>query len=82
MYVEREQLEELVRLCKEHLADQAWSQTMRPEDDALRPVSGFFFGAYEKDEWYFEQLKRTVEQINEVLEKVPTSVDLYYQASW
>jgi hypothetical protein len=82
MYVEREQLEELARLCKEHLADQARSQALRPEEDALRPVSGFFFGPEEKDEWYFEQLKRTVEQINEVLKKVPTSVDLYYQASW
>ena len=72
-YVSREQLQELVELCQEALDN--------PDAEILEPMSGFFFGSYEKDEWYYEDLKNTIEGIERALE-LPKSFEFYYQASW
>jgi len=45
----------------------------------LMPTGGFFFGSTEIDEWYFEDLKDTVEMLKDIKEK---EGDYYYQASW
>jgi hypothetical protein len=72
-YVPREKLQELVELCQEALDN--------PDAEVLEPTAGFFFGSYEKDEWYYEDLKNTIEGIERALE-LPTSFEFYYQASW
>ena len=72
-YVSREQLQELVELCQEALDN--------PDAEILEPTAGFFFGSYEKDEWYYEDLKNTIEGIERALE-LPESFEFYYQASW
>jgi hypothetical protein len=72
-YVSREQLEELVGLCHEALD--------KPDHEVLEPTAGFFFGSYEKDEWYYQDLKNTIEGIERALE-LPKSFEFYYQASW
>lgn len=60
-YVSREQLQELVDLCKKVLANPYLV-------GLLPPASGFFFGSTEIDEWYWDGLKSTVEQLTAVLE--------------
>jgi hypothetical protein len=72
-YVPREKLQELVELCQEALDN--------PDAEVLEPTAGFFFGSYEKDEWYYQDLKNTIEGIERALE-LPTSFEFYYQASW
>lgn len=72
-YVSREQLQELVELCHEALD--------KPDHEVLEPTAGFFFGSYEKDEWYFQDLKDTIEGIEKALE-LPQSFEFYYQSSW
>jgi hypothetical protein len=72
-YVSREQLKELVELCHEALD--------KPDHEVLEPTAGFFFGSYEKDEWYYQDLKATIEGIEKALE-LPESFQFYYQASW
>ena len=72
-YVSREQLQELVDLCHEALE--------KPDHEVLEPTAGFFFGSYEKDEWYYQDLKNTIEGIERALE-LPESFDFYYRASW
>ena len=37
------------------------------ENDPIPPMSGFFFGSTDKDEWYYDYLAETVEQINSIL---------------
>ena len=49
--------------------------------DVLEPTQGFFFGSYEKDEWYYQDLKNTIEGITRALQ-LPDSFEFYYQASW
>lgn len=74
--VDREQLEELRDLCADILA--------RPDaerDEDLDPMEGFFFGSYEKDEWYYQDLKNTVEGLNRAL-SLPDEFSFHYQASW
>lgn len=72
-YVSRENLQELVDLCREALT--------KPEHEVLEPTAGFFFGSYEKDEYYYQDLKDTIEGITEAL-TLPESFEFYYQASW
>ena len=46
----------------------------------LEPTSGFFFGSTEFDEFYVDDLKKTVEMIEPLLED--KSSDYYYTSSW
>jgi hypothetical protein len=74
--VSREQLQELLDICKLIELD-------NESAPALLPVqTGFFFGSYEYDEWYFEGIKETIEQIEQVLKEIPEDWDIKYQSSW
>ena len=74
--VDREQLETLRDLCKDILEH---PDAERETD--LEPTEGFFFGSYKKDEWYYEDLKNTVEGLDKVL-ALPDEYSFHYQASW
>lgn len=74
-YVSREQLKELRDTCQrvldfKHLAN-----------ELLPTKSGFFFGSTDYGEWYYNDLKQTVEIIDAVL-GLPTWWDFEYRASW
>jgi hypothetical protein len=74
-YVPREKLVELRDLCKSILDNpDAYGD--------LEPTHGFFFGSYEKDEWYYQDLKNTVEGITNALSLPEHKYEFYYQASW
>lgn len=75
-FVQREQLEELLGVCKEVDADHSKASELLPTQ------GGFFFGGTEFDEWYFEGVKDTISQLETVLEEVPDDWSFYYQASW
>lgn len=74
--VEREQLAELRQVCLDVLANHDKAEELLPTG------SGFFFGDYDYDEWYFANLKDTVSIIDQCLH--PSNADLYYkyQSSW
>lgn len=77
-YVSREQIQTLIDTCKKVLED---PQTLANE--YLPPVSGFFFGGTEVDDWYVQGLQSTVENLTKVLASIPEGeVDFYYQSSW
>lgn len=79
MYVGREGLERLLEICKQLDASN------RSEDLALEllpPQSGFFFGGTEIDDWYWESISDTIEQIEKCLKDVPEDWDFEYHASW
>ena len=78
-YVGVEQLEELSENCKAVLTDHSKANTLLPTQQ------GFFFGGYEYDEWYFDQLEETVEIIDGILTEMKendTYYEFYYQSSW
>lgn len=78
-YVSRDQLHELLNVAKKvaELYDDG------KKDEAgkmLSPTPGFFFGGYEIDEYYRDDLKDTIEQLEAALKL--SDVDFYYRASW
>jgi hypothetical protein len=49
-------------------------------DELLPTTSGFFFGGIEYNEYYVEEVQRTIELIEGLLQE--DGSDFYYQASW
>lgn len=52
----------------------------RKNPNILPPVDGFFFGSTEIDDYYWSEIKRTIEIIREAQENGFT--DFNYQSSW
>lgn len=78
-YVDREQLQELLDLCKKVLdkKDKAYAL------EHLPPQQGFFFGSTEIDDWYWQDITETIVQLSAILENERLKdYDFYYQASW
>jgi hypothetical protein len=79
-FVGKEQLEELLELCKQVLANNQLAEELLPS------ASGFFFGSTEYDEWYFNDLTHTVQIIESLLseqnERGYIDGDIYYHSSW
>ena len=69
-------LKDLKNLCVRVLKDRSLALELLP------PVSGFFFGSTEVDEWYFEDLQRTVSFCDKGLEAIKEGKTVFYQASW
>lgn len=74
--VNREQLVELVRICK--------AVKQKPElagPELLPTQEGFFFGDTGYGQWYLEGINETIEQLEKAL-KDPLQGQFYYQSSW
>lgn len=75
--VYREQLQELVDLCKKVIAN--------PNDapNLLKTRSGFFFGSTDYDEYFFDDIRNTVTMLEKVLQN-PKFADwsFEYHSSW
>jgi len=74
-FVSREQLKELMELCKKVLVNKLKASTLLPTQE------GFFFGETEIDEWYFETIKDTITIIEYCL-SLPEKWDFEYCSSW
>lgn len=75
-FVSREALETLKATCLKVLEDNSLAEELLP------PAEGFFFGQYEYDEYYYEQLRYTVELTHRVLTNTTDEDSIYYQSSW
>lgn len=70
----REKLEQLQKDCRAVLGDMSKAMELLP------PTEGFFFGSYELDEFYREDLYDTIAIIDKCL---ATEEEIFiYQASW
>ena len=76
-YVTKDHLEELKDVCNQVLKDHSKAE------DLLPTCSGFFFGGTEYDEYYFEDIKNTINMIDKALLLYNTGkINFYYQSSW
>ena len=74
-YVSREALEQLLALIRQALADR--------DPALLLPSAGFFFGSTEVDQFYWDMLSRTEEQLQSALDDfVGTEWEFEYESSW
>lgn len=72
-----EDLKQLLSVVNSVLQDTSLANKLLP------PVSGFFFGSTEVDEWYFKDLEYTRDKLNELLSSPDIEdIDIYYQSSW
>jgi len=74
-YVSKDKLSELLALAK-----RAYSEK---DPSLLPPLEGFFFGSTDINEWYWNDLDTTIQQLERVL-SLPNlnELDLEYQSSW
>ena len=79
-YVPVEKLYELRDICSAVIADPTQAETLLPTQN------GFFFGCNEYDEFYWDDVKRTLNWLNDFLLKDAVKAlegwDFYYRASW
>ena len=74
-YVSRDQLTELVDICKKVLADNSLASELLPVQE------GFFFGSNEYDEWYMDNVQYTADAIGKLL-TLPEDWEFNYSSSW
>src|SRR3982751_6350886 len=60
-YAEASKLKELIAECKKVLASKDNAAELLPT------TSGFFFGGTDYDEWYFQSMEDTIQQLEEAL---------------
>jgi len=74
-YVSNEKLKELLATAQQCL--------FRKDPNLLPPQSGFFFGSYDIDEWYWHGIKDTIKQLKRLTEMSDfDELSFYYQSSW
>ena len=76
-HVSREQLQELLKLCEQIIAEPKQAIELMPTR------SGFFFGSTEYDEFYMGDIQFTVDRFKKILsDPAFEKSDFYYQSSW
>jgi hypothetical protein len=74
-YVSKDKLKELRETCRQAL--------FAKDPSLLPPSAGFFFGSYDIDEWYWEDIKRTIKKLDRLFQ-LPDfdQLSFYYNSSW
>ena len=87
-YFAYEKLLELKELCQkilntmnsEHLTDGEKAEVC---EELLPTQQGFFFGSYDYDDWYKQDIEQTIQIIEDVEKDYDEDCDsFYYEASW
>jgi hypothetical protein len=74
-YVSHEKLEELLNTCRQAYLER--------NPSLLAPVGGFFFGNTDIDQYYWEDVKRTIDKIKKITKnKQYPHLSFYYSSSW
>ena len=74
--VSREDLSQLLDACRQVLKNKKLANELLP------PASGFFFGSTDVDQYYFDDIKQTIEILEHALSPELKGWDIYYQSSW
>ena len=74
--ISKEDIENLLDTCKQVLEDHSLAEKLLPVTE------GFFFGSYEYDEYYFEQIKETVEICERVLKEFDFNTNYLIYDEW
>jgi hypothetical protein len=74
--VSKSELEELRNICTEVLNDHSKAEELLPS------ASGFFFGNTDYDEYYYDDLERTIVILDKIFGETNPNQDIYYSSSW
>lgn len=76
-YVSRDKLNDLLHLCYNEVE----SRGTKDAGSHLPPTPGFFFGSYEINEWYYQDITDTIKILEDAL-MLDDEWSFHYQASW
>jgi hypothetical protein len=76
--VDKSALIELRDDCKKVLDE----GTIETAQELLPPTPGFFFGGVEIDEYYWDSIRITYENLNEIIDNSTEDQEFEYCASW
>lgn len=78
IFVEREDLEALLKVATEVMTNHDKAEELLPTG------RGFFFGSTSYDDYYFEDIKYTIEMLTHILKspRLKKNVEFIYRASW
>lgn len=83
VYVSFDKLRELRATCEHLLSVKGMANETAEVQKLLPPTAGFFFGSTDIDEWFWNDIERTLKILNKA---IPLSEDdgcsIIYQASW
>jgi hypothetical protein len=82
--VHPEQLAQLSAQCKDALAAYHAGDLTKAAE-IMEPRQGFFFGGYEIDEWWAQDLSTTIDEIDRIVRATVAmrgGVEFLYQSSW
>jgi hypothetical protein len=74
--VSKSELETLRNICTEVVNDHSKAE------DLLPSAAGFFFGNTDYDEYYYDDLERTIVILDKILGETNPNQDIYYSSSW
>ena len=80
VYVSRDDLRDLLHICKNVLARKDEGEAYASQ--YLPTESGFFFGSTAYDEYYYRDLEETIEMLEPLLGEEYESYSLFYHSSW
>jgi hypothetical protein len=84
--LDRDKAKELLALCQslEALYEKDPKAAIKEARAKMPPTPGFFFGNYDIDEWYWQDIKETVKILSRALSDFADEAkyDFIYQASW
>ena len=86
--VTKEQLEELLDVCKEvinnsNLVNGEYIEDSSVAEELLPTTEGFFFGSTQYDKWYIEDIKYTIKVIEDMLNTTDFEHEIImYNSSW
>ena len=73
--VSKQELAELVDLCKKVLKDHRYTKK-------LPPTSGFFFGSSDVDDYYFAKIEDTIGMVQRVIDETDWDTEKVYYDEW
>jgi len=74
-YVSKDKLTELREVCRKALFNK--------DPKEIMPAEGFFFGGTDIDQYYWEDVKRTIKKLDKIINhKDFDELSFYYQSSW
>lgn len=74
-YVSHEKLEQLLNICREAYLER--------NPKLLAPAEGFFFGSTSIDDYYWSDIKRTINKLKKIINNPQYKhLSFYYSSSW
>ncbi len=82
--VPRREMERLVEICESLVRlynDGEVAKAVEKAQEELPTCSGFFFGSTEYDEWYFEDVQFTMDEVKHLLDQNP-EIEFFKYVAW